>query len=73
MCNAINNDCGHSHHSSCFCNEEQGSGYTYSDEYGGCDFCLGRFEEGTIVCAGPDNEMRECPDEKEEPEAHPES
>ena len=24
---------------SCYCNEDQGSGYTYSDEYGDCNFC----------------------------------
>lgn len=35
-------DCGHrsSEHTSCYCFEDQGSGWTYVDEYGACDFCL---------------------------------
>ena len=28
-------------HENCYCNEDQGAGYTYSDEYGDCDYCLG--------------------------------
>lgn len=65
MCDAISNDCGHDHHSSCFCDEDQGGGYTHDDEYGPCDFCEGLFEEGRSVCAGPDNVQRLCPDEEE--------
>lgn len=25
----------------CICNEDQGAGYTYRDEYGDCNFCEG--------------------------------
>jgi hypothetical protein len=25
----------------CICNEDQGAGYTYQDEYGDCNYCLG--------------------------------
>ena len=62
MCDATTNDCGHDHHDSCFCNEDQGAGYTYNDEYSDCCFCAQEFEIGTVVCAGPDNIMRRCPD-----------
>ena len=24
----------------CYCDEDQGAGYTYSDEHGDCDVCL---------------------------------
>ena len=24
----------------CYCNEDQGAGYTYQDEHGYCDYCL---------------------------------
>lgn len=24
----------------CYCNQDQGAGYTYSDEYGSCGHCL---------------------------------
>lgn len=27
---------------SCYCDEDQGGGYTYSDEHGSCDFCLNK-------------------------------
>ena len=62
MCNAVQNDCGHFHHSACYCNEDQGAGYTYNDEYGDCAFCEGKFREGTIICSGPNNVLRVCPD-----------
>ena len=26
----------------CICDEDQGAGYTYEDEYGDCNFCLGK-------------------------------
>jgi len=25
----------------CFCHQDEGGGYTYQDEYGDCDYCLG--------------------------------
>ena len=66
MCGAISNDCGHSHHSECYCDEDQGSGYTHSDEYGPCAFCDGRFEVGQVICADSHNELRVCPDQEVE-------
>lgn len=27
-------------HKECYCNEDQGAGYSYSDEHGECDYCL---------------------------------
>lgn len=62
MCDSTSNDCGHNHHNECYCDEDQGSGYTYSDEYGPCEFCLGNFQSGTIICTDPHNVMRICPD-----------
>lgn len=64
-CEATNHDCGHSHHNRCYCREDQGSGYTYSDEYGECDFCKGLFETGQLICFDDNNESRLCPDIKE--------
>ena len=63
MCNGILGDSGEIHLDNCYCNEDQGGGFTYSDEYGVCTFCKGNFEPGTIICAGPDNILRKCPDE----------
>lgn len=60
-CDAEPNDCGHTHHDQCYCSEDQGSGYTYSDEYGDCAFCSDEFKEGTLICAGSDNIVRVCP------------
>lgn len=61
-CQAEVNDCGHSHHDRCYCNEDQGAGYTYSDEYGDCPFCSGEFEGGTRICADKSNVLRKCPE-----------
>ena len=63
MCDCIYWDCGDKHHSKCYCHEDQGSGYTYQDEYGDCAFCLGEFEEGTVIGADQYNDLRICPDE----------
>lgn len=60
ICDAEAGDCGHSHHSRCYCNEDQGSGYTYSDEYGGCPFCLGEFQLGQTICQDKHGESRVC-------------
>ena len=60
-CNARTLDCGHHHHSSCFCDEDQGSGYTHEDEYGPCYFCDGTFDEGVMICHDQYNEPRICP------------
>jgi len=60
-CGATENDCGHTHHNSCYCHEDQGSGYTYGDEYGDCAFCAGEFTEGQVICADEHNELRVCP------------
>lgn len=62
MCDATGNDCGHSHHLECYCAEDQGGGYTFDDEYGSCDFCLGNFTVGTLICADQSNVLRVCPD-----------
>jgi len=62
MCDGTMNDCGHIHHTKCYCTEDQGSGYTFHDEYGECDFCLGKFETGQIICADKYNIPRICPD-----------
>ena len=61
-CGALMNDCGHDHHTACYCDDDQGSGYTYSDEYDDCAFCMGQFSVGTIVCADKYNNLRECPE-----------
>lgn len=29
----------------CYCNEDQGAGYTFEDEHGPCDVCLGKQKE----------------------------
>ena len=65
MCNALTRDSGATHYTKCYCNEDQGCGYTFSDEYGSCAFCNGEhdFDYGAVICAGPDNVMRRCPDE----------
>lgn len=63
-CDAENTDSGNSHWSSCYCAEDQGSGYTFDDEYGACDFCLGKFLPGQVICAGSDGVMRVCPEER---------
>lgn len=57
-------DCGHAHHTRCYCNEDQGSGYTYSDEYGGCVFCSGLFKIGQVVGANRHNEPVLCKRER---------
>lgn len=62
MCDAILIDSGDSHNNDCYCEEDQGNGYTFSDEYGECDFCLGFFEPGTTICESPDGGSRICPD-----------
>jgi len=60
-CGAIENDCGHTHHIRCYCHEDQGSGYTYQDEYGDCAYCTGEFKAGEIICADEANVLRVCP------------
>lgn len=65
MCNAEMTDSGVTHHDSCYCDEDQGCGYTFSDEYGPCEFCSGTFETGTLICADEHNEPRVCPDFEE--------
>lgn len=35
---------------SCYCDEDQGAGYTFDDEHGPCDFCLGK-------CSNCDREL----------------
>ena len=64
MCGAKDSDVdsGIAHHSRCYCDEDQGYGYTFSDEYGSCEFCQGLFEEGTIICFDESNVSRICPD-----------
>jgi len=61
FCDAISNDCGHSHHDKCYCHEDQGGDHTYSDEYGDCAFCLGEFDTGLKICADKSNTLRVCP------------
>jgi hypothetical protein len=61
-CTATPGDCGHAHHDKCYCHEDQGAGYTYQDEYGDCDFCLGLFQTGQVICADESNSQRICPD-----------
>lgn len=60
-CGAIKDDCGHTHHTMCYCQEDQGGGYTYDDEYGKCAFCLDEFVIGNIICADEYNDLRICP------------
>lgn len=60
-CGGTLNDCGHTHHEECYCDEDQGGGYTYSDEYGPCAFCNGEFEVGETICADQHNQLRICP------------
>ena len=55
-----NNGCGNEHHTECFCNEDCGAGYTFADEWGECDYCEGKFEEGTLTCYSESNELKEC-------------
>jgi len=64
MCETKINDCGHYHHDECYCDEDQGSGYSYMDEYGECAFCSGEFEKGELICSDASNELRICPDTK---------
>jgi len=61
-CNAEPTDSGITHYTKCYCNQKQGGGYTYRDEYGKCAFCLGEFEEDVTICANEYNELRVCPD-----------
>lgn len=60
-CKSIKTDCGHSHHLRCYCWEDQGSGYTYLDEYGICVFCSGEFSTGTVVCSDEYGQIKICP------------
>jgi hypothetical protein len=50
------------HLDGCYCNEDQGAGYTYQDEHGDCVFCEGRFAQGQVICADEHNEFRVCPE-----------
>ena len=63
-CCATPDDSGNTHYSACYCDVDQGTGYTYRDEYGSCVFCDGLFEEGQVICAGEYNVLRVCPDVK---------
>lgn len=36
----------------CYCNEDQGAGYTYDDEHGPCGYCL-----KTLVCSKCGSQM----------------
>ena len=38
MCEECNNEL-----EGCYCDEEQGGGYSYSDEYGVCDVCCAKY------------------------------
>jgi hypothetical protein len=60
-CGATQNDDGLFHYSECYCNNDQGCGYTHEDEYGPCAFCQGLFVPGQIICADEHNILRICP------------
>lgn len=49
------------HFSECYCNDDQGCGYSYSDEHGDCAFCKRDFEVGQTICPTSKNELRVCP------------
>ena len=53
-------DSGRTVHNKCYCDEDQSSGYTYSDEYGPCLFCQGRFDVGQIVGSNIFNDPVVC-------------
>lgn len=60
QCEYMAGDCGHAHHTECYCNEDQGSGYTFDDEYGPCAFCEGSFSTGQRIGANRSNVLVVC-------------
>ncbi len=39
----------------CYCNEDQGAGYTFNDEHGPCDACLAKLAEISHKENNPDS------------------
>jgi hypothetical protein len=62
MCNVDHNNVTYT---SCYCNEDQGYGYTYNDEYGSCAFCDGLFEEEQTIGYDINGELCICTCDKE--------